>query len=122
MQEKSVTTGESGVTQRYNFHNAPWSKDELALLTGFAHRRAVYTELREAFPGRTLAAIRIRLSHLRASLGIRPLNCEDLLHRENSIAMLAPDDPGIPCAWPERWRKSAANANDRYLAAIQMAT
>lgn len=121
MQEQFPTTGDAGVTQRYNFHNSPWSEEELAILARFADRRSVYSELREALPGRTMAAIKIRLSHLRASLGIRPLQSEHLLHRENVSAMLEPDDPGLSCAWPQKWRSKAERANNAFLAAIQLA-
>lgn len=98
-----------------------WSADDLALIAKLALKRTRKAELRDLFPGRTLGAIKNKLTIARRELGIAqpmPAKCQ---RDDDAFPMLNPDDPGLLDSYSKKWRAAAVLANEAYIAAIRRA-
>lgn len=97
-----------------------WSDSEIEKMRELAVRKPRKAQLIETFPGRTLGAIRLKLSHLRRELGVPKRGATEdhrFLHR---LPMLDPDDEGVACiSWQEQMRPRAERANAAFLAALE---
>ena len=115
MQEHHPNTDRHPVTQPPIVH---WNEEERRLLEAFARRKARKLELLRSFPGRTITAIKVRLSVERKRLGIVTPNAKNLTRREGTT-MLHPNDPGIRDSWQKEWREKAVEANAAHVAALK---
>ena len=84
-----------------------------ALAVGPVRRKAI----EEVFPDRTYTAVKSALSKERKRMGVGLGRAENLSGERH--VMLDRDDPGLRCAYPERWAAQAASANAQYLAALR---
>lgn len=117
MQDSCVSTSSVALTQR----SIPWTDEELERLRQFAEVPAIKGALEAAFPGRTLGAIRVQLSHLRREAGI-PRSREGAAFPTLGPTMLDPADEGLRSNWQDAERIKNAEADRRYLTALmQMA-
>ena len=101
-----------------------WSKDEIERLKELAPKSPRERELRALFPGRTLGAIKVKLSHTRRELGLpKRGNTSNLRPMTDSApTMLDPNDEGIFApTWQQRMRPGFERANAAFLAALQQA-
>jgi hypothetical protein len=114
MQEQNSHTSHAPVTQ-------PWSAAELSTLASLAPRTVRRSELLRTFPGRTLNAIKVKLSAERKRQGVSVGNTATLKARETEPAMLSRDDEGMEDDWPLRWRRKAVVSNSRFLDALRHA-
>lgn len=96
-----------------------WSPDELSKIAELAVRRPRRKELAELFPGRTIGAIRLKLSQKRKELGISQKSDIADYGPEIEPTMLDPDDPGLPDFYSPKFAARAVQANNAYLAALQ---
>lgn len=118
MQEQSPNKSSGALTQP---PIAYWTAEELALLDRLAPSKCRKVQLLVLFPGRSLSAVRVRLARARTKLGLVSANSGHLLKRDLATTTLEPDDPGLSCDWPKRWRNGAVHSNSAFLAALRMA-
>ena len=96
-----------------------WTVDELDKLHELARKKARKDTLLAMFPGRTYAAIKVRLWMVRKELGIAK-EIPQSFRQAHTVhyTMLDRDDPGTPCDYPRQWAQRAATSNARFLAAL----
>jgi hypothetical protein len=71
-------------------------------------------------PGRTVTAIRKRISQERRRQGLIR-EARGRLQNEQGPTMLDPDDEGLSSDYPARWAQNAARANAAFLQALGIA-
>lgn len=112
MKDGQSNTGAAGHTQ--------WSAAEIEKMRDLAVKKPRKAQLIETFPGRTLGAIRLRLSHMRRELGVPKRGSTDDIRVDHRLPMLDPDDEGVACiSWQEQMRPRAVRANAAFLAALE---
>jgi hypothetical protein len=105
MTDKHASKGTKLQTQP---KNRLWTGPELARLHSFTAKPAASQDLVRAFPGRSLRAIKSRLSALRAAMG-KPLQ-----FRQGG-------DDAINDSYETKRRMRCREMNDKYLAALRRA-
>ena len=102
-------------------HNRPWSDDELAIIYEMAGKRCTKAMIASAIPGRSYAAVKLKLHAIRSAdydRGKRtPKGNGD--HGSIGVNPLHPDDPGVEDSWFVRHQRDMRNANDAFLSALQ---
>jgi hypothetical protein len=120
MLEAQPNSGSSPVTQAkivFGQYQVPWSEAELAKLRTFAPNAAPQQKLLLAFPGRTLKAVKRKLTVVREEMGLsRPSGHNP--SSQHRVTMLAPDEDGIGTGEQERWNRRAIASNQAFLAAL----
>lgn len=102
-------------------HNRPWSDDELAIIYEMAGKRCTKAMIERAVPGRSYAAVKLKLHAIRSAdydRGKRaPKGNGD--HGSIGVNPLDPNDPGFDDGWFDRHRRDMRDANKTFLAALQ---
>lgn len=95
-----------------------WSIDEMRKIRELAHQTNHEGALLAVFPGRSIKAIRRKLSIERRRLGIQKLQRSGEAREREHFAMLAPDDPGCRDEEWGKWQRRARRGSEQYLAAL----
>jgi hypothetical protein len=120
MLDDFANTAPTSDTQRRK--GEEWTPDEKKRLREIATRSLRKHQLRELFPGRTLATIKVKLYQTRRELGVPKRGMTSNL-RPALVAgppMLDPNDEGIYAPdWQEARRPALELASQNYLQALQ---
>ena len=93
-----------------------WTDAEYALITDLASTSPTKDLLLSLFPGRTLCAVRRRLSEERRRQGIPLFGQQNNNGPRRDPATLHPAEPGIMGGtWSDTWRERAVASNRAYL-------
>ena len=99
-----------------------WSDDEKARLRELAPKATRKNQLRELFPGRSLAAIKVMLCKTRRELDLPKRGNTAKLNPTIKLTILPKDAAADPTpSWQEAQRPALERASAQYLAALQAA-
>lgn len=115
---------DSLVTAVSQGHNKVWTDEELALVEEMAGQRCTKEMIRRAFPGRTYAAVKLKLHSIRKAYYSRtprnePKGTGD--RRDFGVNPLHPDEPGVDDGWEILHLKNMKEGNKAFLAALPRA-